>query len=302
MASSEARDKPSSRVMKVNAAKATAWLENNVHNRDLRESHVGFIAAQIHRHEWRLTPDAIGFDTQGRLTNGQHRLLAIQVADPPGGVDVLVVWGLTPESQDITDQGLKRQISDSLKLKGEANTTDLAAALQWLHRLDYIEQTGLISYQYRSHAPSAFQALARLDATPEIRDHLKVVRRLYDSRELPLRKGAIAALVWRMTNIDPQETEVFLQSLASGLDYAKTAALAGDEMPPGLAHTNPIYHLRRAISQDRPARRGGRGRMEDWRQVALFTKAWNEWRDQKPINQLVYKHSATAKEQFPLPR
>lgn len=79
-------------------------------NRPVRDSVVHTYAADMKRGAWELTTEAIGFDVNGHLIDGQHRLWACIEAKTNMTTHVAV--GLKPEAREVINMGLKRTISD----------------------------------------------------------------------------------------------------------------------------------------------------------------------------------------------
>lgn len=98
---------------------AKAMLKKNVSNRPLREATVREYATHLQNGTFRYTPDAIGFDTEGNLCNGQHRLTA--VAQSGKGAFFLVVSDLERDAFSTFDVGRKRTLGDLISIDGQAN-------------------------------------------------------------------------------------------------------------------------------------------------------------------------------------
>jgi hypothetical protein len=97
--------------MLVTPEMALLWLDKNTLNRTLRQSHVNEFIDIIRTGKWVPTTDAIGIDTNGHLTNGQHRLWACAESGIP--ILLLVANGLVHESTfPATDTHQRRTISD----------------------------------------------------------------------------------------------------------------------------------------------------------------------------------------------
>lgn len=79
---------------------------------------------------WRLSGEAIRFNKNGELIDGQHRLSAAIRAGVP--FTSLVIRGLDNEVINVIDSGKSRSASDVLKLHRYSNTAALAAAARWL--------------------------------------------------------------------------------------------------------------------------------------------------------------------------
>jgi hypothetical protein len=101
--------------IQVTPEKARKRLEQNFNCRTPSRSHVSHLAMLMSRAEWLDNhPDPIMFDHQGRLRNGQHRLLAIIES----GVSVyMTVWFEVPEEilQNI-DTARPRRLYEQIKL------------------------------------------------------------------------------------------------------------------------------------------------------------------------------------------
>lgn len=103
----------STKIIEITPTVAREVLNNtNLKNRALRSTRVADYKRFIVNDEWHLTQDAISFDNNGVLTNGQHRLTAI--AESNKAVPVLVAFGI--EASTAIDTGATRSISDNIKI------------------------------------------------------------------------------------------------------------------------------------------------------------------------------------------
>lgn len=274
----------------VTPALADAWLDVNVYNRDLRDTRVINHAGALLRGEWTLTGDAIVFDENDNLLNGQHRLSAIKLAGELAaeqgkvfkGIRVVVLRGVEAKAQEVMDQGLKRSVGDALKLRGETNYFVLAAALSYMHQLAYTTATGNVHYANSGERPTTPQQLAILDANPTIRDFRSKALPL--NRALKMRTGVTVALYYTFAQLDAGEADAFFDSLLNGV---------------GLEAGNPILALRRALVNEKLS---SKGRMPHYREAALICKAWNYWREGRTIATLTWHFGGSQREPFPLPK
>lgn len=131
-------------VMDVTPELAEEWLKKNTQNRSVREDRVDRYAEQMKDGEWLVSPDAISFDYNGRLINGQHRLKAIKQLDKGTEVQCLVAFGLQPAAFKIADVGVKRTGGDVLRIEGFKNPEELAATCRLLAmwRQNRLEEAG----------------------------------------------------------------------------------------------------------------------------------------------------------------
>ena len=114
------------KVVEVGPDLAEEWLQRNRRNRRIRDERVERYAEQITGGEWMLSPDAIAFDYNGKLINGQHRLKAIIKAEMPARF--MVATGLQPGAFKISDVGVKRTGGDILRIEGFKNPEEMASA------------------------------------------------------------------------------------------------------------------------------------------------------------------------------
>lgn len=252
---------------------AYVYLGRNLHNRNLREQRVLGIARDIVNNQWRETGEAIKFAADGTLLDGQHRLAAITVANK--GITTLVVRGLDNGAQEMMDTGAKRSLSDLLKLRGEAYTTNLAALLRLVHAWKQGERGAMPTY-------TNAELLTTLSEHPEVREILPKAGRVGSAIHTP--PTFIGLMWWVFEQIDPIDADDFFQRLGSDV---------------GHSDTSPVTLLRRRLlsGDARPALYGGR-RLA----MALTIKAWNAYREDAPMRSLGYRPGGARPESFPVPR
>lgn len=120
---------------------ARKYLAMNSNNpRRLNKNTAASYAEDMKAGKWELNGEAIVFDEEGNLRNGQHRLLAVIKADI--GVDFLVVRGIAKDT-NIYDMQMKRSISQELRI---ASTVEAVAAevIMDCYRTNGIRPKGLI--------------------------------------------------------------------------------------------------------------------------------------------------------------
>lgn len=111
----------------ITPAKAKTYLGHNLANRNVRRSHVLFLANEMTAGRWKETHEGIGFFEDGDLADGQHRLHAL--IESGTSQKMLVVRGLSKDAMSGIDVGAKRSIGDYLHLHhGVANSNLTAAA------------------------------------------------------------------------------------------------------------------------------------------------------------------------------
>lgn len=123
-------------------AEAQELLERNTLNRNLSRLHVHRLAQDMRAGNWDDNGQPIGFDTDGVLVDGQHRLNAAIIAGIPITFDINV--GLSPQSRGSIDQNRPRRAKDLFFMRGERHAMGLAAVTR---NLFLFSQNGIITGQ-----------------------------------------------------------------------------------------------------------------------------------------------------------
>lgn len=101
-------------IEEVTPGVAVLLLERNTSNRPIAKDRVELYARDMVAGAWRINNQGIALGADGRLYDGQHRLMAVLRAGLP--VKMAIVRGLEPEARTTIDQGRVRSIGDNLKL------------------------------------------------------------------------------------------------------------------------------------------------------------------------------------------
>lgn len=102
---------------RINPALAYKYLETmGASNRNVRQSHIDYLASQMKAGMWRRNPQPIIFDKQTRMVDGQHRMWAIIESNTTQ--EFAVARGLNPEDVAVIDSGLGRDYSDVAHYQG----------------------------------------------------------------------------------------------------------------------------------------------------------------------------------------
>lgn len=105
----------------VGPKEAHDLLKFNTHNRKIRDSGVNKYVDEILRGAWVPLSSGIGFNEDGVLIDGQHRLTAIEKSGAT--VRLLVTTDLPKLAQEKVDTQIKRSLSDVLGLSGFCKNT-----------------------------------------------------------------------------------------------------------------------------------------------------------------------------------
>lgn len=265
---------PEYTVVEITQALAEKWLDENTHNRNLRENAVEAYARDMEAGNWAENGESIKFAEDGTLLDGQHRLWAI--AQSGVTVRMLVVTGLVGQAQETMDNGRKRSLADALHLRGETNSSVLGSVLrrglmwtQGMHR-----NTG-------AYTPTNTECLSFLAAHPETRNSTQIAVSLRKQSKLPA--SVLGLTHWVFTGIDAEDATWFFERLGTGA---------------GLTQYHPVWTLRKR-SADIDL---GPGRVPEDMLLALVIKAWNAYRDGREIKLLQFRPGGANPEKFPMPK
>lgn len=114
-------------IERITPEKARKYLDGNYGNRVVRQSWVENLAGMILRGEFLSTHQGIAFAKDGRLLDGQHRLLAILKSGK--AVDMMVTHDLDEAAFRHIDGGRTRSNADRIKLVSDEKENSVAVAL-----------------------------------------------------------------------------------------------------------------------------------------------------------------------------
>ncbi len=201
---------PSFEVITLTPELAGEFLALNTNNRPKKALKIAQYSRDITNGDWRFTGEAIKFDINGRLIDGQNRCYAVIEADRP--IQVLVGRGLQPDVQDVLDSGAIRSARDALRMRGYENAKDLAATVLvhdlW-HRGIY---ENCMSSTPSEERPTHAETIAYVEAHPNLEVAVRLVSPV--KRRLPLAVGALATAHLATTLIDADAASEFFGRIA----------------------------------------------------------------------------------------
>lgn len=271
-------------IVDVTPEMAAEWLDNMAPNRKASQKRVSALAVQMQTGLWVFDASPIRFDTQGRLVDGQNRLHA--VIESGMTIPFAIARGIAPQAMAVMDTGKTRTLSDMMQMAyPDLTQVNSVAALT---RLLYIWEKGmrgtpLRSYASRGTIPNQV-LLDYFDEHEEEIRHAVTQARNYMQRYPGITGGALALCYTLFHRIDADDTDYFFERFADGA---------------GLEAGSPILALRKrakdAAMEDRraalPADEG----------IAIVIKAWNAFREGRPVHILSWKRGGSSPEAFPEP-
>ncbi|WP_144627578.1 aldo-keto reductase family protein [Arthrobacter woluwensis] len=246
---------PSFVIETITPAIAEAYLAKNIKNRNHKKLAITRFARDMASGNWQVTGEAIKFDINGNLIDGQNRLLA--VIESGATIQTAVIRGLAPETQGIMDAGTPRSGADQLNLHGYTNGKDLQAICNthasW-------HSKGLASANSElggSQRLTNSEVTEYADSHPILADATKFATKFRPHLQLPV--GALGVAWAEFVRIDADAADDFFQRIKD----LRTSG-AGD----------PVATLIRRVNDMRASkRRVGQG-------LALFLlfRTWNAYR------------------------
>jgi hypothetical protein len=246
------------KVVHVTPKLASEWLKKNTANRKPKRAAIDRYGRDMANGDWSLTGEAIIFDTNDVLRNGQNRLLACVESD--AAFDAVVMWGVDPNAFKNMDRGALRTNGDVLGLNGESMPRVLASSLALLLRWDRnlsLNGGGVSS-------PTAGEAENYLTRFPEIREAVTNSSTWRKAGpNLGITSSLAAYIYFRLARVEASDAEVFFEAVF-------TQAVNGV----GLNVGHPAKALGTSLVNARSQRR----KLSNEDIVVMFFKAWNKWR------------------------
>lgn len=254
----------------ITPAAARKWLVDNAsHQRPISRFTINRYKAEMADGKWILTHQGIGFDTQGRLIDGQHRLTAIAEADVP--VWCMVARGVDPEAFDRLDKGKTRSLSDLLGIRGERHTTIASSVLFLLHRWD--PTTGKCTHTNGAKSNTeAWESYRRISTHPEWSTIRICIDKATSKKDGYDGAGCSGPSLWAAVmaiatlGVGDRADEFFTPT-ASGVGL--------DSMDPRLTLRNRLL-----------ANRASRQKMTRTVELEAIIRAWNAWYDGRKLSKI----------------
>ncbi|WP_244176962.1 hypothetical protein [Streptomyces albus] len=250
--------------MVITPEMADLWLEhcNPETNRILSDTVYERYAKAMARGEWRTTHQGIAFDKEGKLLDGQHRLMAIKISGV--SVEMLVIPGCNSETFDVLDSGHRRQAAQLLKIP---------------HRVIVAAAARIIGQMYRMWDPvTLFDGF--YDTKASTADILRAVAAWPELTTM----APIAAAAYRAAGIN-QPTHLVVLAQASRTEHADKIEDWANGLISGanMDQKDPRLVLRNRFFRDRVLLGTSAGRRTSYN---LIAKSWNSWAQGKLLGTL----------------
>lgn len=245
-------------IVQVTPELAQKWLGLNTANRKLKPPQIAAFANEMSNGRWLLNGEAIKLAGPAyaptKLLDGQNRLHAVLKAQAT--VTMMVVFGLTADTQGTMDSGAKRTAADNLQIAGIANPAIVAAAAVIALRVAAGKATGG-GMNVLNTAAEAF-----IYDNPDLIKSAEVASKFARKTDVP--PSQVAYTHWVLAKIDSEQAYLFWRDAAEKIGLA-----AGD---PVIALTNRFAEARR-----------NRERVPLPAVLSAVYRAWNYRRDEKTL-------------------
>lgn len=256
------------KIMTITPQIAAEFLLKNNRNRPLKNENVEFIAHQLKTGKWKTGPDAIAFDFNDNLINGQHRCEACIKTGI--SFESNVMYNLEPDAYNTIDTGIKRSGGDALSSLGTSFPQVKAALIKMLllnKKNNLVSQNeGSIKLKITNQMIVDFynKNTYKVDVATKIgQDVYSAPNRLFSS-------ATIGAFAYIFNEIDEQDTSLFFEMFKRG---------------EGLSAKHPVLVLRNQLIKDLSSLKKYPNRIKyEW-----LIEAWNAYRSSKNVTKLVAK-------------
>lgn len=259
---------------------AEQMLVTNIKNRKAKSKPLNTVKSAINNNEWSLNGEAIIFDKFGKLSDGQHRLMACVKTGRP--IDVIVVRGVEEDAQDTIDNGTSRQLSDYVRIDGYKNYTDVAAIGKALIRKDDL---GICPVLFdNSNTKRSIKAMRRY------------IRNCHDERIEPL-IPYVRAVTSKFQHMNiPVLGSLFDEFRKAGDEnFAEFVAQLTGKSEACI----PVRLLQQRLMDHAKDGGTGKGKYKKSFIAAFFIKAWNAYMRGDEMKRLTYTPGTANPEKFP---
>jgi hypothetical protein len=217
------------RLISVTPELAAKWLELNDHNRGVVTARVDQYAADMRRGEWRVNGEAIKISADGKILDGQHRLLAVLEADVAIRRSSSPAWSPTPRRRWTRAARAASPTSSSCAARSTTTRSPRRRG-----RCALFELYGEVVQPAYQPAPSVAQASRTLERNPELRDSVAFA---YGLRRPWMPSSHMGALHFLFATVDREAAD----------DFLKLRSCADRRGPGATRATTRIYVLREQL-------------------------------------------------------
>lgn len=241
--------------MTITPSIARDLLKNNTDNRRVRQPRVQHYAEQMLKGNWKSnTYEVIKIGVSGRVLDGQHRLLAVILANIP--VNFQIVFDCDESIFDVIDSGLTRNANDVFKIEGIKNNSSIPSMI---NQYNDLVNNRLANTDNRTKNKMSNQDLKNeYFKRPDFWQHVfSFARSNYDKFSKILPGSVIGGFYAFWQERYPKQAKEFIDQLCTGQDI----------------NNNAIILLRQKLIADRLSQKKLPIKVRNM----LIIKAWNHY-------------------------
>lgn len=265
-------DEPTVELEFITPEIAAEYLAANTRNRKLRERRLTGMVGDMIEGRWKLSTNAITFDRDGVLLNGQHTLTAIVQS---GMAQRLIVCRNWPtEAQDVMDSGAARTFSDALRIAGVSNYNTVAASTRSVYAY---RVNGVLCGTAQLKRPTNAQLHQELAAHPLLPSIVP-----HKSPFPGLNAGMYGGALYLFSRANADDAVEFDRLMRTG---------------DGLNVGHPIHTLRDRIMRDQAA---VHSQLRASVKSVFLVRTWNAWRGGESLVKLQFNPGGARPDRHPL--
>lgn len=281
-----------SKIETITPEMAKDYLKDQGPNRKAQMRMVTKFSSDLAAGEWSLNGETVKFDENGRMIDGQKRMMAIVRTGLP--MTTVVVRGLPAEAIYMVDTGQRRTGGDYLTIHGFRYGTQKNAISRFYLDMNRIESreagVSIISFG-RGRQLNQKHLIDFVTAHNDRLDEAIAYVFSKSSQNLLHSPSVFGAIFLRMSDIDLELARNFMEMLLLNDNYLLRAD--GGKYESG-SH-NPIWRLRHYLEMEREhltSRLGvSQGRLIAGALVGVTFKTWNLWLEGKKMSDPMTYHS-----------
>jgi len=252
--------KPTISFVTVTPDVAKRWLKGNTVNRNVRVAKVNQYASDMLAGRWTHSESMICFTSDGKMVNGQHRLLAVIQSNC--AITFAVQRNVPIEAMANMDTGAARIVSDVFRWNGEKNAPLLGSTAKFA----LIFTDGRIYKDNKVQATSHSALVDFVDIHPELRHSVSTAQHVYAHLDCAPTVLAVAHWIIAAAN-NAEVADHFLNQLGSRAGEGEGSAI--------LALDRRLREIRRT-----------RAKYTQREFLALLIKGWNHYATGKSVEKL----------------
>lgn len=230
-------------VVRVTSTMAKKIVEGtNVKNRILSHKNIRHIQHEMEVGNWLFEGNPLKFDLDGRLLDGQHRLIALSKTKKLA-FDFLVVSGLKNETFKVMDTGKKRSAGDVFSIEGVHYPKIAATTVKFIHALE--NGSFLLGETVMNSGLSNTEAYEKYLMLDDVDDFVTRTRLLNTGYPKLLSDATVAGFWYMFSQVNKEDADEFMVKLIQGtnLDIDSPIKVVHDKLF-SLAHTT-AYKMKR---------------------------------------------------------